>query len=202
MRELGLLSRLARNVLMILAPSLNSLGTNDLFNSGYGGFVTIMFQACFVVTFIYYAVTNTTYNLNTRFLAPLTGESAGICVIVPSEISRTFTTDMNGKWDSEKGFVFGQTLYGLSMANVKFEDGETTYTTQMDAFIEDLNTKSQTTLNGDYAWNLAFAGSYSTTSFDNGGKSSFYIDADSRLLYDKNINSAGQSIHHGIRKLS
>jgi hypothetical protein len=192
-RELSGYARFFRKIAMTAAPDTRSSTNNDIFNKGYGELVASITQICFFVTFFYYVIINIQTNVNARFLSPFgQQENTGDCIVVPLQITETFTADSFGNWNGEKDFVHGESFYRLQMSNSQYESGALTYKSYLNLFSDNLKNQSIESQTGDYAWNLAFAGSYSDVKFDDyHGRTDFFIDADSRIMYDQAVYVGG-----------
>ncbi len=197
--KLGWWSKTCRQILMSTFPASGSVNTTDLFNSGYGTSVSLICQICFITTFVYYCVANYDTNIKQRFLSPVDGtERTGVCESVSVEINNKFTIDLHGNWSNSAGYKAGETMYGVEMNRVNYFDLES-YTKEMKLFHEDLAMKSALGAKRDLAWNLVFAASYSKTSFVNGA-TNFFVNGDSRIIYNEEVFSAGFANAYGVCK--
>jgi hypothetical protein len=129
----------------------------------------------------------------------------GICNSVPLEINGKFTMDVYGKWNSDSEYCADEAIYGLELKNANFPD-LTAFQDQMTDFVADVKEKAAIEYDRDVAWNVVFAGSYAKTNFDY-GSSSFYVNGDSRILYDHTVfltgfaNASGACIPGNLRHL-
>lgn len=191
-------SKTVRKILMDLAPDAG-VSKNDLFNRGYGSFISLIFTIAFVVTFLYYAVTNSQYNKTAKFLVPKKGgEIKGdmYCQEVSIALSNTYAMDSFSTWNTNKYYLPGASLYGLEVFNAEFKN-EKAYKKQIQKFADDLRANSAPSVNNDFSWNIVFGASYSTVDSAGDGRASLFVDGDARLMYDVPIYASGISNMNG-----